>query len=176
MNLENKYVIGFVGRLSKEKNISRLIEIFKKIKDDKAILFLVGEGPEKEKLLEQARELGDRVIFLGRREDVGNLMSSMDVFVMTSLFEGLPVVLVEAQTSGLRCVISDRIPEINLIGNLEIVKLEDPDEVWLDRIMYKSEKNRNNVKDQIQKCGYDINLEVQKLEKFYLDNFQENVG
>lgn len=168
LGIEDKYVIGFVGRLHEQKNLGRLLEIFGEIEDKDTVLMLIGEGPDKAKLIDQAKNLNHKVLFLGRRDDVGKLMSAMDVFVMTSIYEGLPVVIVEAQAAGLHSVISDRVPSPNLIGLLDVVNLEESDEVWIKKIMTRSTHDRKLVKEQIQKAGYDIQLEAKKLERFYL--------
>jgi glycosyltransferase involved in cell wall biosynthesis len=173
MKLEDKYVIGFVGRLHEQKNVGRLIEIFNKIEDKKTVLLLVGEGPEKAKLMDKARGLEDMVLFLGQRDDVGNLMSAMDVFVLPSIYEGLGLVVIEAQATGLHSVISDKVPAPNLIGNLDVVKLEDSDDAWIEKIMTRSTHDRNAVKEQIQKTGYDIKLEAKKLEQFYISQIRK---
>lgn len=169
LKLEGKYAIGFVGRLHQQKNLGRMLEIFKKIEDKNSVLLLVGEGPDKTKLLQQAKGLGDRVLFLGNRDDVGKLMSAMDVFVMTSIYEGLGVAVVEAQAAGLHSVISDKVPAPDLIGKLDRVRLGEPDDAWVRKIMARSTYDRGLVKEQIQKAGYDIKLEARKLQKFYME-------
>lgn len=171
LGIENKFVIGFVGRLHEQKNPERLFDIFvtAEKKNHDVILLLVGEGPLKKKLEEKAKEkhIDDKVMFLGRRDDVHKLMSAMDVFVMTSIYEGLPVVVIEAQASGLHSVISDKVPAPDLIHQLDVIDLSESDEIWSETILKKTVQDRLEVKQQIQKAGYDIKIEAKKLQKFY---------
>jgi glycosyltransferase involved in cell wall biosynthesis len=168
LGLKNKYVIGFVGRLHEQKNLERLLQILEKIEDEDTVLLLVGEGPQMPELIEKSKSFSERVLFLGRRDDVGELMAAMDVFVMTSIYEGLPVVIVEAQAAGLHCVISDRVPAPDLIGQLDVVNLDESDDVWIQKLFRKNSHDRTQVKEQIQQAGYDIRLEAEKLQNFYL--------
>jgi glycosyltransferase involved in cell wall biosynthesis len=167
-NLQDKYVIGFVGRLEKQKNVGRLIEIFKKIRNENSILLIIGDGSEKNELLDKSKEFKDRILFLGKRDDVEKLMSVMDVFVLPSLYEGLPLVLIEAQAAGLSCVRSSSIPSgADITDRVYAVDLKDSDEKWADVILNVKQFDRTTVKEQIQKSGYDIKIEAKKLEEFY---------
>lgn len=178
LGLENKYVIGFVGRLHKQKNPHRLIEIFSEVKKycEDSCLILVGDGEERESIQEEIRRLNfeNDVIFLGRRDDVPCLMMAMDVFVMTSFYEGLAVATVEAQATGLRCVISENIPVPDLIGNVSIVRLNDGNDVWARKIFRRVEFSRSSVRKKIIARGYDIAGEAKKLEDFYLKVIREH--
>ena len=113
LGVENKLVVGHVGRLNYIKNHKFLLDVFaelKKINAD-AVLLIVGEGEEKEAIEEKARRLGieNSVILTGVRDDVYDLLQAMDVFVFPSLKEGLPVTLIEAQATKLPCLISDTV-------------------------------------------------------------------
>ena len=113
---EEDFVIGHVGRLSDVKNHNFLIDVFDEInKEVKSKLVLVGEGELRNKLEEKVRELNldDRVIFLGMRTDIEEILSAFDSFVFPSKYEGLSLSLVEAQASGLRCFLSTNISEEN---------------------------------------------------------------
>ena len=151
LELEDKYVVGFVGRFHEQKNLTRLIEIFRKINDENVALLLIGEGPEKDVLVEKTTDISHRVKFLGRREDVNYLMSAMDVFVMTSIYEGLPVVVVEAQASGLHVVVSDKVPAPDILGMIDIVGLDETDDFWVEKIMQKREFDRVYVIEYVKK-------------------------
>lgn len=110
LNLEGKVVIGNIGRLHFQKNQTFLLKIFNEICENhkNTHLLIVGQGEEEENLKKEAKELGiiDKVSFLGVREDVSNIIQAMDIFIFPSLFEGLPVVLLEVQASGLLCFVS----------------------------------------------------------------------
>lgn len=174
LKVEENLVVGFVGRLSEQKNVARLLDVFSEIyeKDKKTTLLLIGDGPERDSLKAKADSLRCDIRFLGRREDISGLMSAMDVFVLTSLYEGLPVVIVEAQASGLKLVISDKVPVTNIIDNLFIVNLADSNDCWSKVITSPSKMSRICAKKKIQDSGYDIIIEANKLENFYLQSLK----
>ena len=113
LGLEGKLVIGNVGRFHFQKNHLFLIEIFKGIVDNNknAILLLVGQGEDEKKIKAKVKEysLEKNVKFLGARDDVNNIMQAMDIFLLPSLFEGLGIVLIEAQATGLPCFTSNKV-------------------------------------------------------------------
>lgn len=176
LNLENKFVIGHVGRFDKAKNQEYLVEVFKIIakKDKNAILLLVGDGVLKSYIAEKVKSynLQDRVIFTGVRSDVNELMQIMDVFAFPSIYEGLPVTLIEAQAAGLPCIISDSITDEVCITNfVQKLPISESDiDIWSDEILKKQYFLRKNT-DSVQKSNYNINLIIEKLEKFYLRHF-----
>lgn len=108
---EDTIVIGHIGRFVAQKNHTFLIDIFNQFhkKEKNSILLLAGQGPLQEEIKNKVRELGldDSVGFLGQRNDANELYQAFDVFLLPSLYEGLPVVGVEAQASGLLCFFSD---------------------------------------------------------------------
>ena len=121
-------MIGHVGRLSYQKNHKFLIHIFSEfIKQyNDAVLLLVGVGEKEEELKKQVVDIGleQKVKFLGNRNDVNELYQAMDIFVMPSFFEGVPVVGVEAQFADLPCVFSDKVPkEVNFHSKIEFVSM-----------------------------------------------------
>ena len=137
-------VIGHVGRFTHDKNQSFLIDIFKAVhdRDKNTVLLLVGGGEADDGLKNQIRHkvkdlgLEDSVKFLGLREDVEKVVQAFDVFLLPSLFEGLPVTMVEAQAAGLPCVISDKVPiQCDITGNVKVVSLEDAPEKWAEVIL-----------------------------------------
>lgn len=135
--LSRCYVIGIVAKLHAPKNIGRLIAIFKEIVEvrDDARLMIVGDGPDKDVLIQKTSDLviQEKVLFLGMRNDVYCLMSAMDVFVLPSLFEGLGMVTIEAQTSGLRVVISNNVPTIDILGEMKVLSLDDGNVIYVAR-------------------------------------------
>ncbi|MEK5214649.1 glycosyltransferase [Psychrobacillus sp. FSL H8-0487] len=174
--LEKKFIIGHVGRLSYSKNHEFLLKIFVNIheKNKDAILLLVGDGELRNDIEKKIEELGlkEHVILTGVRNDISRLLQAMDVFVFPSHFEGLGIVAIEAQASGLPCVISDTIPQEALITNdIKQVSLNVGVEVWAETILnYKDSFNRKNTYQEINNAGYDIKEESSKLEQLYLNN------
>lgn len=173
--LEDKFVIGHVGRFDPQKNHTYLLEIFAKVleQQENARLVLVGEGKLCPEIKEKAKRLNiqDKIIYTGLREDVPELMQMMDTFVFPSLFEGLGIVLIEAQTAGLPCFASkDVIPkEAAVTDLLEFVSLEESAKNWADKILQvQNQQNRQTRISMVQDVGYDICVEAKKLEEFYL--------
>lgn len=171
LDTQDKFVIGNVGRLHFQKNQLFLLDVFNEIhKADKdSILLLVGEGEDREKINNKINELGlnDSVKLLGARDDVPELMCSMDVFLFPSLFEGLGLVLVEAEAIGLPIVASkDNIPnEVNMASNFTFISLNDSIQKWRDEVLkYKNTKKEDNTKS-LQNNGYDINVEAKKIQE-----------
>lgn len=144
--LENRYVIGHIGRLTEAKNHRYLIDIIDKIRkvNDKVVLLLVGDGVLRSELEElvKTRELQNYVIFTGLQSDVSTALYNMDIFVFPSIFEGLGLVLLEAQLCGLPCVVSEAIqPEADLGMNLMTkIQLDEGVNAWCDEILKKMHK------------------------------------
>lgn len=137
-----------------------------------ARLLLVGDGEGRTQIQEKAKSLGleDKVIFTGVRNDVADLLQAMDVFVFPSLYEGVPVTMIEAQASGLPCVISDGVPKDCVItsGLVTSMKLSDMPCDWAKHIVAQSHTKRENHLREIQAAGYDIVTAAKELENFYL--------
>lgn len=174
LGLQNHIVIGHVGRFNEQKNHMFLIEIFAtlKKKENKAKLILVGEGPLFEQVKERINQLNisKDVILLGKRNDVPDLLQAMDVFLLPSLFEGLPVVGVEAQVSGLPIVMSDNITEEIGLLNYKFISLNETAESWANKTLEMTINiDRDNAADTLISYGFDISIEAKKLEKIYFD-------
>ncbi len=170
----NQLVIGHVGRFCEQKNQEYIIDIFKElcnIRDDVVLVF-AGDGPLRDIVSERAEKTGviDKVLFLGQRNDIQNLLMAMDVFVLPSLYEGLPVVGVEAQASGLKCYFSDTITrEIELTDSLFLSIKEEP-KTWAMKICkngINDLKTRMAASEIVLSKGYDISHEASKLADFY---------
>lgn len=178
-NISDKLVIGHVGRFTYQKNHERLLEIFKtitKLRDD-ACLLLIGEGELESNIKERARELQieDKILWLGSRDNVNEIYQGMDAFVMPSWYEGLPVVGIEAQASGLPCFFSDVITEeTKVVDFAKFISLEESDDNWAKQIvdMVKNHK-RTDVSEKITLAGYNIKEEAKKLQQLYLDMAKE---
>lgn len=140
LGVEGRFVLGHAGRFCSQKNHEFLINIFSEIYklDQSALLLLVGVGETESQIRQKVEKLGlsDSVLFLGKRTDLNELYQAMDVFVMPSLFEGVPVVGVEAQFSGLSCVFSDRVPgEVAFSEVCSFLPLEAGDKAWAEHIL-----------------------------------------
>ncbi len=149
-DLEDKLVIGHVGRFCEEKNHKKILEIAKELqkRHQKIKLVFVGDGPLKQETEEKAREDKLDVLFVGLSDVVEQWLQAMDVFVFPSLFEGLPLGLVEAQAAGLPCILSDRIASMTkIIDEVQFLKLEASDQVWADAVLKEAAEN-DRIKNQ----------------------------
>lgn len=169
---EDDFVVGHIGRFMFQKNHAFLLDIFAAVHkvNKKAKLVLVGDGELRPEMEEKAKTLGidDSVMFLGLRKDTARLYNIMDVFVLPSWYEGLPVVSVEAQANGLTCLLSDRIAkESKLVDNVEFLKLEIGAKGWADRILAESIQRENGVKEKLEARGFSVKKETHALEEFY---------
>lgn len=169
LGLEGKYVIGNVGRFYDVKNHTFLLDVFQKVheKDESAVLLLVGVGPLQQEMAQKAVRLGiaDQVIMTGNRDDVPELLGAMDVFAFPSLWEGLPMTVVEAQAAGLPCVLSDTITrEVDVSPLVEYLPLGDAAQ-WADALLRRRE--RMDAMDAIRRAGFDIRSSAQKLTEIY---------
>lgn len=178
LGLKNEVVLGHVANFSRAKNHLYLLDIFYEYHkyNLQSKLLLVGDGSERKNIENKIEILGlhDDVILTGVRSDVNRLLQAMDVFVFPSLYEGLPVTMVEAQASGLPCVISNAVPEETDITELVTrVSLEDPLTQWVEKIKEASKIKRVNQREAIQKSGFDIEENVKWLENFYLKVYEK---
>lgn len=176
---DNCFLIGNVGRFRPQKNHKFLMEIFKEVcsLDNKSKLVCVGGGELENIIKEKARLLGilDRVLFLGVRKDVNNLMQAFDLLVMPSLFEGLPVTGVEAQAVGTPCLFASTITkDAAILPNTSYLKLEDSPKIWAEKILsYKNQNRIDNATEYVRQKGYDILLDTQKLQNFYFKELKK---
>lgn len=179
LGLTDELVVGHVGRFNPQKNHPFLLAIFAALlkKEPNAVLLLVGGGNDMPKIQAKAQELGivERVRFLGVRSDVADLMQAMDVFVFPSLYEGLGIVLIEAQASGLPCVVADTIPKEAYLTDLVFTeKLSASTEEWADMILAKCGTPRTDRRAEIAAHGFDITTEAVKLQEFYISAYEQN--
>lgn len=174
---KDEKVIGNVGRFSEVKNHKFLIQIFEELcKKDNYKLILIGEGELKTEIEElvKKKNLADKVIFTGVRKDINELVQAIDIIVMPSIYEGLPVTLVEAQAASLPCLITDTITcEVDITELIHREKLENLPSVWSRDIAYILKNfNRRKVEDienKIKKKGYAIEATSKQMESLYKD-------
>lgn len=166
-------VIGHIGRFMKQKNHDFLIDIFNELhkENDKYKLLLIGQGPLQNEIKEKVRTLNleDSVMFLGQKEDVNKYYQAMDLFLFPSLYEGLGMVMVEAQCSGLPCVASKEVPIISKVSEeVYFIGLKESLEVWTDKIKETLKKERCSDLNIIKNHGFDIEIESKKLKDKYI--------
>ena len=179
--IENKLqkddlVIGHIGTFKESKNQKFLLKIVKvlKEKNKNVKLLLVGDGSMRDELESMCKDLdiSDKVIFTGTRDDIDVILNSMDVFVFPSTFEGLGLVLLEAQAAGLPCVVSEAIqPEADLeLGLFSKLNLSDGSEIWANKIIEvcgKKETDKQKILDAFYKQGYSTEKCISKLLSIY---------
>lgn len=175
LGINDKFVLGHVGSFTYPKNHKFLIDVFYQVQkqNKNSALVLVGDGRLKADIEKQINELKikDKVILTGEVQNVNDYMQAMDVFVFPSIFEGLGMVLIEAQASGLSCVVSDKIPnETFIIDSIEKLSLNNSIKMWAATILkYSSKFERKNTLQEIAKSGYEIKDSAQIIENFYSD-------
>lgn len=173
LGLSDKIVIGHIGRFTRQKNHEFLLQVFGQIhrmRSD-AVLLLVGDGELRPGIEEQVKAMGlmDSVVFTGGQSDVSGYYQAMDVFAFPSLYEGLGIVAVEAQTAGLPCVISDRVSkECIVTRDLVVVQnLDDTPQQWAEQILSRMGAARTDHCAEVKACGYDVRETAQWLQEFY---------
>lgn len=170
------FLIGHIGHFSEPKNHFFLIDIFYAFHklEPKSKLLLISDGPRFERVKEKVAELGlqDAVIFAGRRNDIAGIYSAMDLFILPSRWEGLPLVLLEAQANGLQVLASDVITKDAICtDNIRYKPLEDGAVSWAEQIQIIQHTHHDRLADthtSIAKKGFDIYTEAEKLRKIYL--------
>ncbi len=172
---DDTIVLGSVGRLQKQKNSNFLIDIFYEFRklNSNSVLILVGEGEDEDKVKNNIinKGLTDNVLMLGRRNDVNDILNVFDHFILPSLYEGLPIVSIEAQCNGIKCWISDTITdEMCLSEDIKRIPLSKGPEYWAKLINcseINSKGKRENSHLLVARSGYEISSEAKKLEIFY---------
>lgn len=167
---DSTFVIGHVGRFSHQKNHEFLIKIFKEItrRHDNSKLLLVGDGELKQEIYEcvDRYRLAEYVVFMGIRNDIPSILSAFDIFLFPSLYEGMPNVIIEAQASGLPCVLSDTITrEADITGLLSFLSLNSSEVTWAEKALNVGKRTRIDTRNQFVKAGYDIKTVAQEFEK-----------
>lgn len=165
---EDAFVVGHVGRFMEAKNHEFIIKVFEEVKkrNSKALLLLIGSGPLKNKVKRVVENLGlaNSCIMLEGRNDIEYLLKTMDVFLFPSIYEGLPVSLIEAQVAGLHCVSSSNVSqEAFLTPKLEVLSLDQPVNDWADTVLDLDYEGIYNRDISI----YDMKKEIKVLESLY---------
>lgn len=171
LGLEDKIVIGSVGRYCYQKNQRFLIKVFGKARErnKKLFLLLIGGGELKDELKKQVEDLGlkDAVCCLNWQENIQDYFQAMDVFCLPSLFEGLGITCIEAQAAGLRCLLSDEIPEEAEVTDL-VTFLPLDERIWEEEMVKSRKADQREWKNkEIEAAGYDVRTAVKKLENLY---------
>lgn len=182
LGIENKFVIGHIGRFTSQKNHDFLLKVFAEVQKEKkdTLLLLVGDGPLREKNEQLAKELkiSENVMFLGVRPDIAALCQVMDVFVFPSFYEGLPVTLIEAQAAGIKVITSTAITnEIVITNNVTQISLEEPIAIWTSKILSKEFLfcTKENHYKEIAAHNFDIKSNAKQAEIFYLTQSSPNI-
>lgn len=178
LGLNGMFVITNVGAFRKQKNHEFLLDLFTQLNIPNKRLMLVGDGELKKAIEEKAKSLGiqDKVLFLGSRNDIANLLQASDVFVMPSLWEGLGIAAIEAQTNGLKVFVSTEFPkDCKVTSNVKFLSLNNKDS-WVKEIEKKinNKVNRENVAEDIRKADYDMQVTAKKLEKIYEEKIESD--
>lgn len=180
LNIDGKFAVLNVGRFNPQKNHTFIIDIFKEIKKlhAEAILLLVGNGELENEIRQKVSSLGlqNDVLFLGLRDDVDKILSASDVFLFPSLYEGLPVSLVEAQSSGIKSFISDAVPgQCILTDDVSTISLKETAEGWAKKVAALADgyERRDRYQDMVR-SGFDIKSNTQWLQEFYINEYDKN--
>jgi glycosyltransferase involved in cell wall biosynthesis len=171
---DDELVIGSVGRLATQKNQVFLLDVFAEIskRRPQCSLLLVGEGELRDQLMHKSEDLGieKNVRFVGSVPDTWSYLQAMDVFVLPSLYEGLPLSLVEAQATGLPCYASDTVSrDADITGHVVFMSLDQPVGSWADKILQTRMGRRSGCAAEVKAAHFDIDDEARKLQNFYLN-------
>lgn len=185
LNLEDRFVLGHVGRFNTVKNHPYLLEILKACMEveneagekSETVLMLLGEGSEQERIRQLAEEMGvtDRVLFLGNRRDVHRYYQAMDCFLLPSFYEGLPGTAIEAQASGLPGILSDTVTEEAVVcENMLQLSIQDSPLSWAREIqrfrkLPKKREERQAIQ-RVKEAGFDVKVQAGRMQAFYLEN------
>lgn len=170
-------VIGHVGKIIKQKNHAFLLRCFARVHEmnPRCKLLLIGDGELRKEIEQQARELGviTNIIFTGMVNTSEKYLSAMDCFVFPSLWEGLPLSVLEAQANGLPCVVSDKVTkEVDITHNLVFLSIEEDEEIWVHKILLSTNVNRKTASEYncklLQNEGFDIRNNIRNLEAIYI--------
>lgn len=172
LHINDKFVLGHTGRLAEVKNQAFLLKLMPEIlkKRSDAVLVLIGDGDDREMLENTAKELGiqDKVVFVGNVTNVQDYLSAMDVFVFPSLYEGLPLSILEVQANGLPCIISDTVPpDVFLTELIHPLSLKAPPKNWINEILSVSRIPGKDYSKELKDAGFDLKTAMEKVYSIY---------
>lgn len=172
LQVEDKLVLGHVGRFNTQKNHPYLLSVFAEVckQTENAVLILLGDGPDREKMERKCEELHirDKVRFEGNQKNPEEYYQAFDFFLLPSFYEGLPGVLVEAQAAGLRCFVSDTITkEAKATELVTYLGIEQPPIKWAEAILTERDYERQNVYEQMAASGFDVKMQAEAYRNFY---------
>lgn len=172
-----KLVFGTVGRMCRQKNSLFLIDIFADIHKQRpeTVFWHIGGGEMESAMRQRVEKLGlvDSYRFLGRKNNVSDYLKAMDVLLLPSEYEGFPITLVEAQCSGLKCLVSNTITEsVDITGNVSFKSIQDSSLTWADAALQLSDYNRQSCKDILKNKGYDEQSIADWFESFIMSDVQ----
>lgn len=183
LNIQNQIAIVHVGRFNIQKNHEYLIDIFNELLKTSKIykLFLFGEGELEISIRKKVEKLSlqNNVEFMGVKGNINEYLNAMDIFILPSLYEGLPLTGIEAQTNGLPCLFSNTITrEVSVTDLAEFLSIKAEPKIWVNEIIKITENNihRYGRKEKVDAEGYNINDTIKKLEEFYLNKYNEEVN
>ena len=175
LGIENEFVIGTIGRFTQQKNpfyIVKIISELNKLNDNFKFLW-VGEGKLLDDVKEKAKELGiyEKFIFYGISKNIAPLLSTMDLFILPSCFEGNPIVGIEAQANGLKCIFSNTITrEVDVTENSDFISIVNSEKIWAKKILeckVPHDRNLKNITSSIKSSGCDMKENSIKLSNIY---------
>lgn len=172
LNLQGKFTLGYLARVVEAKNPTFVIEVFSELKklDNNVKLLFIGNGVmlNQVKVLSRKLNVFEDIIFVGESNEISQFLNAMDYYILPSFWEGLGISLVEAQATGLRCIISENIPNEAIVTNLVMKEnLSNSAKIWAKKIVSTKEYVRGSQKNNILKSGYDINDSVKNIVNIY---------
>lgn len=179
LGLEDKLVVGHIGRFCYQKNHDFLIDIFNEIHKQRqeAVLLLIGEGELEQDIRNKVKKLGltDSVRFMGKQKDTSKFYQAMNCFVLPSRYEGLPVVSIEAQAANLPCLISENVDHrCAMTSNVHFLSIQKSADEWAKEILkYAAQPHSDDSIEALTKAGYNIETEARKLEELYKNSINK---
>lgn len=171
---EDYFVLGTIGRLSDEKNPEFLVELFDKINEynSKCCFIHVGDGDKKNEIMKMVSDRGlDNYLLVGRKDNPADYLNAMDLFLLPSIYEGFPISLIEAQSTGLPCISSTNVTQsANITGLIKYFSLDSKQE-WYDAIMdtmVSSDYTRTDKSNVVEDAGFGVNKLAKSIEEFFL--------
>lgn len=180
LGISNQRLICHVGRYNKQKNHSFLIDIFKEIHkiDSDSILLLIGDGDLRKEIEDKVNRLNllSNVRFLGVRDDVPQLLKASDLLLFPSYYEGLSVVLVEAQATGIKCIVTNSLADETIIceDQMKLVSLQKNAKEWADIVLKEKSEKREHAIEVMKEKGWDVGVNAKWLQDYYLNSMKRN--